>query len=224
MFASLCLVTFQSSAQANDVTFSIGFAGNQGGYYAVGQESRQQTAKNTDGLILTSVVEEAGAFEDSHPSFFAEINIGDNMTVGAEWALEDIQTPTNTNVRLDRTTGAAASASNTVKASFNDKTTVYIQARMLGGIYSRIMYHNVNVVSEESLATGSAYGDATVEGLGLGLGYQLDLDDIGIFIRAEVSASAYEDTKAVSTAATGNVIRIDNMYGAEGSIRVGKTF
>ena len=86
------------------------------------------------------------------------------------------------------------------------------------------MYHNVNVISEESLATGGAYGDATVEGLGLGIGYQYDLDDMGIFVRAEVTASGYEDVKAINTNDVDKTITIDSMYGAEGSIRVGKTF
>ena len=86
------------------------------------------------------------------------------------------------------------------------------------------MYHNVNVISEESIGTGGAYGDATLEGLGLGIGYQHDFDDLGIFVRAEVTASGYEDVKAVNTNDVTKQITIDNMYGAEGSIRVGKTF
>ena len=217
LFASLCLVGFQSSAQANDVSFSVGVAGNSGGYYAVGTETIQQA-------VDTAVTEESGAFEDSHQSAFFELGIGDNMAVGVEFALSDIQTPENTNVRLDKLASGTSSVTNTVKASFSDKTTVYIQARMLGGLYTRIMYHNVNVISEESLGTGGTYGDATIEGLGLGLGYQYDLDDVGIFIRAEITASGYEDTKAISSADPGRVVRIDNMYGAEGSIRVGKTF
>jgi hypothetical protein len=74
------------------------------------------------------------------------------------------------------------------------------------------------------LGTGGSYGDATVEGLGLGIGYQYDIDDLGVFVRAEVTASAYEDVKAVNADDVTKVIMIDNMYGAEGSIRVGKTF
>ena len=80
------------------------------------------------------------------------------------------------------------------------------------------------MITEESLGTGSTYGDTTLEGLGLGLGYQHDLDDLGVFIRAEISASGYEDAKAISSATPGNVITVNNMYGAEGSIRIGKTF
>ena len=224
LFTGLCLVAFQSSAQATDVTFSVGVAGNQGGYYAVGQESRLQTA-TSDG-DLHKITEESGIFEDSHPSGFFEIGIGDNMAVGVEFAMSDIQTPQNTNATLDKSSSSTAGAvkTNTAQASFSDKTTVYIQARMLGGLYTRIMYHNVNLITEESLGTGSTYGDSTLEGLGLGIGYQHDLDDLGVFIRAEISASGYEDAKAISTATPGNVITVNNMYGAEGSIRIGKTF
>ena len=31
------------------------------------------------------------------------------------------------------------------------------------------------------------------------MGYQHDLDDLGMFVRAEVTASAFEDVKAVNT-------------------------
>ena len=220
-FASLILVAFQAPAQSADVSFSVGFAGNQGGYHARGTEYIGQTAD----VSMADVTSEAGVFEDSHPSFFLELNIGDNMTVGAEFAMDDIETPQNTNIKIDQTgTAAAASRTNTAKATFSDKNTVYIQARMLGGLYTKIMYHNVNVISEESLATGGAYGDATVEGLGLGIGYQYDLDDMGIFVRAEVTASGYEDVKAINTNDVDKYITVDSMYGAEGSIRIGKTF
>ncbi len=221
IFATMCLVAFQAPAQAVDVSFSVGLAGNQGGYHARGTELIAQTADQS----TAEVTSEAGVFEDSHPSFFLELNLGDNMTVGAEFAMDDIETPQNTNIKIDQTgTAAAASRTNTAKATFSDKNTVYIQARMLGGLYTKIMYHNVNVISEESLATGGAYGDATVEGLGLGIGYQHDFDDLGIFVRAEVTASGYEDIKAINTNDVDKTITIDSMYGAEGSIRVGKTF
>jgi len=221
IFATMCLVAFQAPAQSADVSFSVGLAGNQGGYHARGTEFIAQTADQSK----AEVTSEAGVFEDSHPSLFLEVNIGDNMSVGAEFALDDISTPTNTNAKVDKTgTSAAALRTNTAKATFSDKTTVYIQARMLGGLYTKIMYHNVNVISEENLATGGAYGDATVEGLGLGIGYQYDLDDLGLFVRAEVSASGYEDVKAINTNDVDKTITVDSMYGAEGSIRIGKTF
>ena len=221
LFATMCLVAFQAPVQSADVSFSVGLAGNQGGYHARGTETIQQTGTDK----IAEIEQEAGVFEDTHPSIFLEVNIGDNMTVGAEFAMDDIETPTNTNAVVDRQGDEDDDfVTNTAKATFSDKNTVYVQARLLGGLYTKIMYHNVNVISEENLGTGGSYGDATVEGLGLGIGYQYDIDDLGVFVRAEVTASAYEDVKAVNADDVTKVIMIDNMYGAEGSIRVGKTF
>ena len=221
LFATMCLVAFQAPAQSADVSFSVGLAGNQGGYHARGTETIQQTGTDK----IAEIEQEAGVFEDTHPSIFLEVNIGDNMTVGAEFAMDDIETPTNTNAVVDRLGDEDDDfVTNTAIATFSDKNTVYVQARLLGGLYTKIMYHNVNVISEENLGTGGSYGDATVEGLGLGIGYQYDIDDLGVFVRAEVTASAYEDVKAVNADDVTKVIMIDNMYGAEGSIRDGKTF
>ena len=224
LFMSACLVGFQSTAQAADVSFSIGAASSQGGYHAVGTETLGSTGSTAEHNTV-SHTEEAGVFEDTHQSVFGELNIGDNMSFGVEFALGDIQTPENTAVRTDKLTSGTSQVTNTVKASFSDKTTVYIQARMLGGLYTKIMYHNVNVISEESLGSGGSYGDQEIEGLGLGMGYQHDLDVLGgMFVRAEVTASAYEDVKAINTTDVDKVIKVTDMYGAEGSIKIGKTF
>ena len=221
LFMSACLVGFQSTAQAVDVSFSVGAASSQGGYHAVGTE----TMKGAGEYNTVAMTEEVGVFEDTHQSVFGELNIGDNMSFGVEFALGDIQTPENTAVRTDKLTSGTSQVTNTVKASFSDKTTVYIQARMLGGLYTKIMYHNVNVISEESLGSGGSYGDQEIEGLGLGMGYQHDLDVLGgMFVRAEVTASAYEDVKAINTTDVDKVIKVTDMYGAEGSIKIGKTF
>ena len=64
LFASLCFVGVNTSANAQDVAFSIGFAGNQGGYHARGTETIQQTRVGGNTVNIT---QEAGVFEDSHP-------------------------------------------------------------------------------------------------------------------------------------------------------------
>ena len=221
-FASLCLVASQVPAQSADVSFSVGLAANQGGYHAVGTEFINQTADQS----MANTTQEAGVFEDSHPSIFVELNVGDNMTVGYEYALEDLETPRNTHKKVDKRTGAASGTqrTNTAQATFSDKQTAYIQARLLGGIYTKIMYHSVDVTTNESLGTGGAYGDVSIEGLGLGLGYQHDLEDLNMFIRAEVTASGYDSVEAVNTNDVMKRIEITDMYGAEGSIRLGYAF
>ena len=216
ILVSFSLAFLPSSSNAADVSFTVGAGAMEGGYYGYGTE------QNGLGTTDTSMISEGGAFTDSTPVVFAEVNIGDNMSFGVEWAVNDLESPTNTNAQLD----GASVVTNTAQASFSDLTTVYLQARMLGGLYSKIMYHNVNVVTNESLGTGGTYPDREIEGLGLGIGYQHDFEDIagGLFIRAELTASAYESVKAVNTTDVTKTITVTDIYGAQGSIKVGKTF
>ena len=215
ILVSFSLAILPTSSNAVDITFSVGAGAMEGGYYGYGTE------QNGLGTTDTSMISEGGAFTDSTGVVFGELNIGDNMAFGVEFALDDLETPTNTNAQLDGDTVQT----NTAQASFSDLTTVYLQARMLGGLYTKIMYHNVNVVTNESLGTGGTYPDREIEGLGLGIGYQHDLDVMGgMFIRAEVTASGYESVKAANTTDHTKVITVNDIYGAQGSIKLGKTF
>ena len=215
ILVSFSLAILPTSSNAVDITFSVGAGAMEGGYYGYGTE------QNGLGTTDTSMISEGGAFTDSTGVVFGELNIGDNMSFGVEFALDDLETPTNTNAQLDGDTVQT----NTAQASFSDLTTVYLQARMLGGLYTKIMYHNVNVVTNESLGTGGTYPDREIEGLGLGIGYQHDLDVMGgMFIRAEVTASGYESVKAVNTTDVTKEITVTDIYGAQGSIKLGKTF
>ena len=47
LFATMCLVAFQAPAQSADVSFSVGIAGNQGGYHARGTETITQTSNDS---------------------------------------------------------------------------------------------------------------------------------------------------------------------------------
>ena len=215
ILVSFSLAILPTSSNAVDITFSVGAGAMEGGYYGYGTE------QNGLGTTDTSMISEGGAFTDSTGVVFGELNIGDNMAFGVEFALDDLETPTNTNAQLDGDTVQT----NTAQASFSDLTTVYLQARMLGGLYTKIMYHNVNVVTNESLGTGGTYPDREIEGLGLGIGYQHDFDVMGgMFIRAEVTASGYESVKAVNTTDVTKNITVTDIYGAQGSIKLGKTF
>jgi len=213
ILVSFSLAILPTSSNAVDVTFSIGAGAMEGAYYGYGTETNGRNgATMTNGSSDGQITSEGGAFTDSTPVIFGEINIGENMAFGVEFAAEDLETPTNTNAQVDATTGAGSVVTNTAQASFSDLTTVYIQARMLGGLYTKIMYHNVNVVTNESLGTGGTYPDREIEGLGLGMGYQHDFDALGgLFVRGEVTASAYESVKAVNTTDVSKVITVTDL-------------
>ena len=72
-------------------------------------------------------------------------------------------------------------------------------------------------------ATSVACTSNLITGISVGLGYQYTADN-GVFIRAEVSASEYDDVNATSEVDTSKEVEVTEMYGAVGSIKVGKSF
>ena len=220
ILVSFSLAILPTSSNAVDITFSVGAGAMEGGYYGYGTETNGRNgATMTNGSSDGQITSEGGAFTDSTGVVFGELNIGDNMAFGVEVALDDLETPTNTNAQLDGDTVQT----NTAQASFSDLTTVYLQARMLGGLYTKIMYHNVNVITNESLGTGGAYPDVDTDGYMIGVGAQYTADN-GIFARAEFSVSDYDDVTAKNSNEADKEVSVTNMYGAAASIKIGKSF
>ena len=81
----------------------------------------------------------------------------------------------------------------------------------------------VDVLTQENLGTGSKYNDVDTVGFQVGLGYQHTADN-GIFVRAEVSATQYDDVSATSTVDTSKSVEVTEMYGAIAGLKIGKTF
>jgi len=77
------------------------------------------------------------------------------------------------------------------------------------------------------LGSGSSYGNATLEGLMAGVGYEKDLDN-GLFIRAEVNYVDYDNISLNATTQSDdshtNNISVNNLDGYTGALSVGKTF
>ena len=209
---AISFVSFLGIQTANALEgLSVGLSYNQAVFMGTGTETSTSgagTKRNID-------AEETGVFEDSIGSAFIEFKAG-IVAVGVEYFLEDVTTPENTNLQ-------AASVTNTVKATFEDHTTLYAHVNMPFGTYLKLGYHMVDVLTQESLGTGSKYGDTDTTGISVGLGYQYTADN-GVFIRAEVSASEYDDVNATSEVDTSKKVEVTEMYGAVGSIKVGKSF
>ena len=87
----------------------------------------------------------------------------------------------------------------------------------------KLGYHMVDIATQESLGTGSKYNDVDTTGYTLGLGYQAKSDN-GMFVRLEVSVSEYDDVTATSTVDSSKEVSVSDMYGAMGSLKIGKSF
>ena len=198
---------------------SIGVAMNTAGFMGSGKEVMTGSGANT---TKEKITEEDGAFSADVTSAFVEYALNDQVSFGVEMFAEDVTTPENLNVqKVSGETGS--SLNNTVKATFKDHTTIYANVNMPFNTYLKLGYVMVDVATQESLATGSAYNDVDTTGYTVGLGYQYKADN-GVFARLEVSVAEYDDVNATSTADSSKEVSVTEMYGAVGSFKIGKSF
>tara|TARA_B100001057_G_scaffold320244_1_gene320515 strand:- start:86 stop:766 length:681 start_codon:yes stop_codon:yes gene_type:complete len=215
---AISFVSFLGIQTANAVEgFSVGVAYNSAAFMGTGKETSTSgagTKRNVDH-------EETGVFQDSVASAFAEVNLG-MVSLGVEYNLEDIQTPENTNKQ--GTAGVAGTiVDNTVKATFEDHTTIYANVNFTENAYLKVGYLMADVATQENLATGGAYPNVDTTGYTVGLGYQHTVDN-GFFARIELSASDYDDVTAKNSNEADKEVSVNNMYGAAASLKVGKKF
>ena len=218
---AISFVSFLGIQSASAVEgLSIGAAFNTAAFMGSGKETKTGSGASTSKKDIT---EEDGAFkEEGITSIFIEYAVSDLVSLGVERFADDVSTPENLNAQKD-TGESEPLKNNTVKATFADHTTFYANINMPFNTYFKLGYHMVDVETKESLATGSKYGDVDTTGISVGLGYQYTADN-GIFIRAEVSASEYDDVNATSTVDSSKAVEVTDMYGAAGSIKLGKSF
>ena len=111
---------------------SIGAAMNLSGFMAMGKETKD--VAGTD-----QITEEEGAFDASYSSVFVEYAVSDQFSLGLERHMEDITTPTNTNLKN--------SSTNTVKATFKDHTTLYANINMPYNTYFKLGFNMVDILN-----------------------------------------------------------------------------
>ena len=191
---------------------AVGVALNTAGFMGTGKEVMTGSGASTTQKDIT---EEDGAFGEDVASVFVEYAASDMVSLGIEVFADDVTTPENLNEQ-DGT-------NNTVKATFKDHTTLYANVNMPFNTYLKLGYHMVDIATQESLGTGSKYNDVDTTGYTLGLGYQAKSDN-GMFVRLEVSVSEYDDVTATSTVDSSKEVSVSDMYGAMGSLKIGKSF
>ena len=213
LIVTFSLISFNAAMSAE---FRLGVGISEGAFHGYGKET------NT-----TDVTEEAGVFEAGYAVIFGEIAVNDTVSFGIEFVPGDFSTPTNTNAQRDGPTVANSNGgtvqTNTARASFEDLMTIYAQANIWQNVYAKLGIMSVTVQTNESLGTGGSYGDVDTTGIVFGLGYNHDLDN-GMFVRLEVQAMEFEDVNASNSTDSTKKVSVSEMMGAQGSIRIGKTF
>ena len=217
--AILFLFSTISLASA-DLGINIGASASLGVFHADGKETRDHTA-GSDEIKKENATGVAG-----YSSFFIEKTLGP-ITIGYDYVPDTLGTDTVENTRCDNNTagkelgncGTGTIAANTVQIDFNDLTTYYATLNV-GDVFFKYGIMEVDVITNENLATGSTYGNTSLDGTMYGVGYNKTFDN-AVFIRGEAMMLDFDSAKMTSD---DNTIELNNLEGAMGKISIGKSF
>ena len=206
-FLAMSLGSF--SIASAELGVNIGVSGQMGVFDADGSESEKGSLER-DGT--TTVV--------GYSSVFIEKTLGSRLTIGFDYVPSALSTDT---AESTRRTDLATTGTNSVAADFEDLSTVYASFNITENFYITGGMVSVDVITKESLATGSAYGNASLDGEMYGAGYNYDFDN-GLFLRAEANVMLMDGFTLTSTTNSDNIIKLDHLNGANGKVSVGKSF
>ena len=207
---------------------SLGVSGSVGMLEANGKETfNNDSQSRSEDLMI------------GYAALFGEAHLGDNIRVGASIVPYSLGSETTENQRNDNCThdesGNVKDNDNAFHGTACSETLNKVQVDLENIMSFYISYHmdmfflkagviNADLVTNESLSTGSSYADADLEGTFFGAGFDKDLDN-GMFIRSEVSLTKYDDIKLTSTGSDNtNTIDVTGLDGMNAAVSVGKTF
>ena len=140
-------------------------------------------------------------------SIFAEYDLGNGFVVGLDYVPLDLELGSASRTDSDADHGGADSSTDvqtgtrTAEANVENLITIYTHVP-LGPVYGVLGYHNADITTDETLPT-STYGDASVNGVQLGLGLKGDR------IRAEIVYSDFDSIELSSSANSTQKIKAD---------------
>ena len=221
------LFGFTSAVNANGVNVGISVIG--GVFDADGSE--KFSGDHVSGASADDVTKKTATEGDEAEtafyfgSLFVEKELNDVIAVGLDYVPMNMDSETTENIQ--RAGGVdlqeSDTATNTVSVSFENMMTAYITATSPVGIYAKVGYMEMDVVTNEVLGTGGAYGDATLEGMIIGLGYNHDLDT-GAFVRLEANMMEFDDVKLTNTGDSTKTIEATGIEGYGARVSIGKSF
>jgi len=205
-----------------ELGINIGVSGQVGQVTANGSEtenSEKTTADEVEAVFGTA-------------SFFVEKTLDflpgplARLSLGYDYVPHDIGTGTAGNVRKNELSAKGDSIrdeENTAKASFENLNTFYLTANLTDWLYVKAGLVEVDVVTKETLETGSAYGNASLDGEMYGIGVATKTDN-GFFARLEANWMDIDGVTLTSTTNSDNKVTLDGIDTASARISVGKSF
>ena len=221
------LFGFTSAVNANGVNLGISVIG--GVFDADGAE--KFTGNHVSGASSNNVTKKTATEGDDvetafyFGSLFAEKELNDTFAVGLDFVPMSLDSEETENIqRQGGIDGqSSATATNKVSVSFENMMTLYATARSPAGVYAKVGYIEVDVVTEENLGTGGSYGDTTLEGFILGVGYNHDMSD-GAFVRLEANMMEFDDVKLTNKNDSFKTVEATGIEGYGARVSIGRSF
>jgi hypothetical protein len=230
-FLIAVVVLLGSISLANAERFRVGIAVMGAGFEADGAKeifSGDHSSNTTSTKVTknTSAEKEDAEGVFALGSVFGEVALNDQISLGVNYVPHSSDSEETENIQnLVPSPGlpSSAKATNKVKVSFEDLVTVYALANLNENVYLKAGIMQVDLITEENLGTGGAYGNDTLEGITIALGYNMDLAD-GMFVRAEAAFMEIDGTTLVNANDSTKSVSADGITGYGAAVSVGKSF
>ena len=125
----------------------------------------------------------------------------DGFVIGLEKIPGKAELGSTLKTRTDWVTGNTTVADNVeqnISAKIEDHIGLYIESPSLGGIFLRVGISQVDLVTDETLGTGSSYGNETLDGTSIGLGFR-GTSEAGLHVKFIAEYTEYDEVTLTST-------------------------
>lgn len=205
--AALFVSLFATAAAAQ---VSVGVSGN---YIQMDGKGSETTSSETRTETLEMV----------YGSIFAEYSFGE-FSIGVDYIPHTIQSETSANERLNDSVDTGRTQ---VQVDIEENFMVYglINLPLDFSAYLKIGYSEADVLTNETMNTGSSYPDSTLSGTHISLGTEIDTGQ-GINMRAEAGWSSFDDITVTGTGGDGtaNTVTAGDLSGPHARISLVKSF
>ena len=198
-FLAVLFISALSFTKAFAAEYTMGISGAVVNLQAEGTETETgAVSADTDSASVSNTF--------ATGSIFAEAKFG-KLAFGVDYVPMDADVSDATHTRPELETSVtgdddetSTSRTQTAAAEVSDHITLYANYYFTDAIYLHLGYASVDVSTNESLDTGSKYGNVNIDGIQYGLGIQMTDN-----LRLEANYTDYDDVKITSSVARTDV-------------------
>ena len=223
--AILMVFASYSISSAMELGINVGVTGNVGVFHGEGKDVRAGT--NNTYIAKDDVTGVAG-----YTSCFIEKTLWNSgplsrIAIGYDKMNGVLSSETAQNTRSDLTLAGTTTSSlanpveNKIQVDFENMETIYVSVDLWNGVYAKMGEGSIDMMTNESLATGASYDNVGLDAKMFGLGFEEDIPYWGMFMRFEGKYMDFENETATSG---DNTISIVGLEGASAAPSIGKSF